>query len=158
MSVEMGHVVFGHRSISSLMMASQAGLWDDLESVFDGNLWCGSCKVSLGQLSQKSRLPMQITGAPFEHLFMDEIDLPQAVRDIPQCNFSKALFLICAVTHYCDVIGLPNKSAGSLIEAIKLWLSRMRRKGLDTLLTIRADAGTGFMSQEFQQWDRKSVV
>ena len=42
MNVELGHNIFGHRAINSLLSASHHGVWDDVTMVSTGDSWCDS--------------------------------------------------------------------------------------------------------------------
>jgi hypothetical protein len=39
MQVELGHAIFGHHAVSSLLATSRAKVWDDIEMVFSGDSW-----------------------------------------------------------------------------------------------------------------------
>ena len=40
MDIELGHGMFGHRAVSSLLWVSKASVWGDIEMIFGGDSWC----------------------------------------------------------------------------------------------------------------------
>ena len=88
---------------------------------------------------------------PMQQLFMDIIDLPQSLNAVPEFSHKQALFIICAISRYSELLALKDKSSSAIINALEPWIICMRRKGLKTMVAIRADEGTAFSSDEFKQ-------
>ena len=152
MNVELGHYIFGHRAVSSLLTASKFDVWDDVTMVSTGDSWCDSCKVAVAPKSNLSKLPMRINEAPLKMIFLDCVPSPGVMRGVPGCNYKHFLFLSDPVSKYSECLGVRDKSAEETIEVLGNWQKQMVKKGFEMLMFIRADAGTNFTSDAFKSW------
>ena len=152
MDVELAHNIFGHRSISSLLNASQAKVWDDIQLIVNGDSWCDSCKIAIAPKSARSKLPMRFNEAPMQVFFMDMIPNPGIIRHIPEYSHSVNLLLVDPVSKYIKRIGLHSYETSEIIEQLSLWRGDLNKQGLPLFIKIRADAGTYFTSDEFTSW------
>ena len=76
MNVELGHTIFGHRAINSLMAATKAQVWDDVEMIFSGDSWCNMCKIAIAPRNNMSKDPMRLVAKPLEYIFIDSYTKP----------------------------------------------------------------------------------
>ena len=152
MSVELGHEIFGHRSISSLLTASDNNVWDDITMVSSGDTWCDTCKVAVGPRTHMSKKPMRLGMEPLQHLFVDCIPSPGTIRGIPECAASDFLLVCCPECKYLEKLNMREKTAAETIRVFEDWRGRMLKKGYKLFMYLRADAGTNFKSQEFKDW------
>ena len=152
MSVELGHAIFGHRAVSSLLSASQSGVWDDVTMVSTGDSWCDSCKVAVAPRTHLSKESMRINVEPLKYLFVDCVPSPGVIRGIPECAASDFLLLCCPQSKYLEKLNMNDKSSAETIRVLDAWRGRMLKKGYPLFLYLRADAGTNFTSQEFKDW------
>ena len=159
MPVEMAHPIFGHRAITSLLNASKAEVWDDLQLIMTGDNWCDSCKVALSSVHRRSKQPMRMNlDKPLSTIFIDTIPAPSNLRGIKGCNFKDYLFIACPTSKYLDALGLPDKTAATTVKVLNNWRISMKVKGFDTCIHIRSDAGTNFTSKEFKEYCSKENI
>ena len=152
MNVELGHSIFGHRAISSLLSASHNSVWDDITMVCTGDSWCDTCKVSIAARNIISKQPMRINQAPLEHMFIDCVPSPGTIRGMAEANTSNFLFLCDPVSKYVEKLNVMDKSAEETIRALTAWRGKMIKKGFPTFMYLRADAGSNFTSHKFKEW------
>jgi hypothetical protein len=110
MNVELGHQIFGHRAISSLIGASKAGVWDDVEMTFGGDSWCDHCKITIALRNAMLKTLMNFNGKPLEHIFIDCIPSPEVLRGVPENRESEFLFICDPMSRYVEKISVPDKS------------------------------------------------
>ena len=152
MNVELGHAIFGHRAINSLMAASKAQVWDDIEMIFSGDSWCDMCKIAIAPRSQVSKKPMRLNAKPLEYLFMDLIPVPAIMRGLKECSAKDFLFIVDPISKYADKLNVEDKTTSETIRVLKDWRGKMLQKGFQLFLFIRTDAGSNFTSKEFKDW------
>ena len=158
MNVELGHSIFGHRAISSLMAASKANVWDDVDMHFGGDSWCDNCKIAIAPRNKLSKNPMTFRGKPLEHLFIDCVPCPGTLRGIPSCRDKNFLFVCDPISKYVAKLNVSDKSSATTIQTLKQWRGEMLEKGFNIFLYLRSDAGTNFTSDEFKSWCRDENI
>jgi hypothetical protein len=158
MNVELGHVIFGHRAVSSLLAASRANVWDDINMILSGDSWCDMCRVAIAPKNKLSKIPMKINEKPLEMIFLDEIPSPGTLRCIPECSNKQFLFLIDPVSKYVEMLPAKDYLAKVTIQLLSDWRSKMVKKGFQMCFMIRADAGSNFTSKEFSDWCNKESI
>ena len=152
MNVELGHKIFGHRAVSSLMAASHANVWDDIQMIFAGDSWCDSCKIAISPRNPMSKQSMRLYGLPLQHIFIDCIPCPGILRGLKESRDKDFYFICCPNCKYVEKINTPDKSSETVIRLLTNWRNTMIRQGFQTTLYIRTDAGTQFTSNIFKQW------
>ena len=152
MDVNLAHRIFGHRSISALLNASNEKIWDDTIMVDMGDSWCDSCKIAKAAKMNRSKTPMDISGKPLEHMFIDLVPMPATLRGIPECKDKNFLFLCDPLSKFVDKINVENKSAEETIRCLDKWRKSMKNYGFINFLYLRTDAGTNFISESFKKW------
>ena len=150
--VKLLHTIFGHRSVASLMAASRAKVWDDVEAQFSGDSWCQSCNIAVAPKQAMSKRAMRFTGGPLQNLFVDVINNPQPMMHVPECRDKYHLFIVDPISRYAEKLRIADKTTSSTIKALSTWRGNMIKKGYDIFLHLRADAGTNFTSEEFKSW------
>ena len=152
MDVELAHEIFGHRSISSLMLGSNANVWDDLELIFSGDSWCDMCRIAIAPRKPRSKNAMVFNNRPLEHIFIDLMPCPGVIRGVKECNSKYFLFIGDPVSKYLDKLNIDSKSAEDTIKALVKWRGEMVKKDFEVFLHIRSDAGSNFTAEEFKLW------
>ena len=158
MDVELAHSIFGHRSIASLMLASKANVWDDMETRFGGDSWCDMCKIAIAPKHKRSKHPMNVNFKPLQHIFADVIPSPAVLKAIPDCRYQQYLILADPVSRYLDIIGMKNYSTEETIKCLSEWRGKMLKRGFELFIHLRSDAGSNFTSQEFKDWCNKEYI
>ena len=158
MDVDLAHRIFGHRSVSALMNASNFDVWDDITMTFNGDSWCDSCKIAVAPKHPRSKIQMNIRGKPLENLFIDLIPIPAVLRGIPECKDKNFLFVCDPLSKYVDKINMDNKSATETIKNLGLWRKEMRVQGFNTFLYLRSDAGKKILSEDFKVWCKNEDI
>ena len=152
MNVELGHRIFGHRAVSSLMHASNSEVWDDIKMVFAGDTWCDKCHIAVSPRQAASKRSMRIAGLPLQHLFIDCIPSPGVMYGVKECRAKDFYFVCCPNSKFVDKINCPDKSTATAIRLLDKWRGDMVKKGFQTFLYLRSDAGSQFTSTEFKNW------
>jgi hypothetical protein len=158
MPVELGHAIFGHRAVSSLLSASKAKVWDDIKMVFSGDLWCDMCRIAIAPRKALSKKPMKLGTKPLEMIFLDAIPSPAVLRSVPICRHSQFLFVTDPISKYVEMLPCPDYSSEEAIKTLKAWRSRMVQKGFNMFFYIRSDAGSNFTSKEFSDWCKEENI
>ena len=158
MDVELGHAMFGHRSIMSLLLASDAEVWDELTMITTGDSWCDMCKIAIAPRTQRGKSPMRFTGKPLEHVFLDVIPCPATLNVIPECRYKQYLMIADPVSRYIERKGMKDYTALETIRCLEEWRGSLIKKGFNLFIYIRADAGSNFMSEEFKEWCTKQNI
>ena len=158
MDVELAHSIFGHRSIASLMLASKAKVWDDMETRFGGDSWCDMCKIAIAPKHKRSKHPMNINFKPLQHIFTDVIPSPAVLKVIPDCRYQQFLILADPVSRYLDIIGMKDYSSEETIKCLNEWRGKMLKRGFELFIHLRSDAGSNFTSQDFKDWCNKEYI
>jgi hypothetical protein len=128
MNVELGHVIFGHRAVSSLLAASRANVWDDIKMILSRDSWCDMCRVAIAPKNKLSKIPMKINEKPLEMIFLDEIPSPGTLQCIPECSNKQFLFLIDPVSKYVEMLPAKDYSSKVTIHLLSDSWSRMVKK------------------------------
>ena len=114
--------------------------------------WCDSCKIAKAAKMNRSKTPMDISGKPLEHMFIDLVPMPATLRGIPECKDKNFLFLCDPLSKFVDKINVENKSAEETIRCLDKWRKSMKNYGFINFLYLRTDAGTNFISESFKKW------
>ena len=152
MDVNLGHRIFGHRSISALLKASESNVWEDITMVEMGDSWCDQCHIAKISKNHRSKTQMEIKGKPLEHIFIDLVPIPATLRGIPECRDKNFLFLCDPLSKFVDKVNVENKSAEETIRVLTNWRQTMKNYGFTTFLYLRSDAGSNFTSDAFKKW------
>ena len=136
MNVELGHSIFGHRAINSLLAASKAGVWDDVEMVFSEDTWCDMCKIAIAPRNHLSKKPMRLNAKPLEYIFIDLIPSMGIMRGIKETSAKDFLFIVDPISKYVDKLNVEDKTTSETIWALTEWRGKMLRKGFKLFIFI----------------------
>ena len=158
MDVELAHNIFGHRGITSLMLGSEAEVWDDISLHFSGDSWCDQCKIAIAPRTKRSKNKMAFNSKPLEQIFIDLMPCPGILRGVKECRAKNYLFIGDPVSKYLEKLNVNDKSSAETINALQKWRGEMVRKDFEIFLHIRSDAGSNFTSDEFKEWCFKNHI
>jgi hypothetical protein len=158
MNVELGHVIFGHRAVSSLLAASRSKVWDDVQMTLSGDSWCNMCRVAIAPKNKLSKVSMKISTKPLEMIFLDAIPSPGTLRCIPECHHKQFLFLTDPVSKYVEMLPAKDYKSETHIKILSNWRSQMVKKGFPMCFVIRTDAGSNFTSKQFADWCKDEMI
>ena len=158
MNVELAHDIFGHRAVSSLLMASKANVWDDVTMVAGEDSWCESCRIATAPKTARSKSMMRFKGKPLEHMFVDLVPAPGQMRGIKGYNETSFLFLVDPISRFVSKINMSEKSAKNTISALIEWRKDMVKQGYPVFFYLRSDAGSNFTADSFKKWCKKESI
>ena len=116
MDIELGHEIFGHRAVSSLLWDSKANVWDDIEMVLSGDSWCDKCKIAISPRNAMSKKPMRFEGKPLQHMFLDLMTAPQVMRGVKGFKDKYYLFLCDPISRYVEKLNVLEKNIDMLLK------------------------------------------
>ena len=152
------HRRMGHRSIPTLLLASENKLWIDTRISFGSDRMCEDCKISTAKRANRGSTPtaeaMNVT-RPGQAVTMDIV--PNFNKHgLTIATHSPNFLLVCDVfSKFTVLLGMTDKSASTIIDTLLIWMATYQTADAELhtgpLEAIRTDADPVFESQEFLQ-------
>ena len=157
MTVEKGHKILSHRSIRSLLAGSINEVWADYRFIASPDEYCENCKIAASKVQAASKKTMHLPQDIFKCLFMDIIPHPYQGGIDKTTTFPYSLLIVEPVSKFKWFHGMFDASSEELIITVKQYLEDVHALNIpEEIAYIRTDAGTQFMSEEFQDFCREN--
>jgi hypothetical protein len=119
---------------------------------------CISCRISTIKATARIKHQSTPVTKPGQVIYVDIIPPVSAESLTPKSHFPA---LLDAFSRFARIIGMPNNSSQSVIEALTTFAAGHRLiRGFPfwDIEKIKSDAGTEFTSQEFEQFSTDKRV
>ena len=116
--------------------------------------FCTPCSIVTTQAKNRGKISPSNPLEPGHTVYMDLLPPANRTGLTPATTFSCGLWLVDRYSRYCALYGLPNYSAESVITAINKFMAPSNHPVIIEPIDInriKADAGSQFTSEEFQQ-------
>ena len=158
MDVSLGCCIFGHRSVTSLLQASELEVWKDLKMFEMSDSWCNQCRIAKISKQNRSKTQMELRGKPLEHMFIDLVPIPATLQGIPECKDKNFLFLCDPLSKFVNKINIENKSSEETINALTNWSQTMKNLGFTLFFYLQSNAGSNYTFDAYKKWYEKQDI
>ena len=102
MDVSLGHHIFGHRSVTSLLQNSELEVWEDGKMVEMSDSWCNQCHIAKISKQNRSKTQIELRDKPLEHMFIDLLPIQATLQGIPECKDKNFVFLCNPLSKFVE--------------------------------------------------------
>jgi hypothetical protein len=154
------HLRLGHRHNSSILLANQNNIWNDVSIKTDPESICETCQITLSRRANRNhdRPPGYPTEAG-RMVMTDIIANPFASGLNTKTHFPYFLLIVDVVSHLPVLIGLRNIDSNTVFTALRQYRTNFQPNlnqdlnpdfNITPFLHVRVDAGTQFSSRAFR--------
>jgi hypothetical protein len=154
------HLRLGHRHNSSILLANQNNIWNDVSVKNYPESVCETCQITLSRCSNRNhdRHPDYPT-EPGRMVMTDIISNPFSSGLTPKIHFLYFLLIVDVVSHLPVLLGLQNIDSNKVFTALRQYRTNFQPNlnqdinpdfNISPFLYVRADAGTRFSSRKFR--------
>ena len=125
-------------------------VWNDLTIRMSPDSDCISCRISTIKATARIKHQSTPVTKPGQVIYVDILPPVSAESLTPKSHFPALLILVDAFSRFTRIIGMPNKSSQSVMEALTTFAAEHRLiRGFTfwDIEKIKSDAGTEFASQ-----------
>jgi transposase InsO family protein len=117
------HRRLGHRSMSSILMANEDDLWDDVKITEDRDEFCEICSITTARKASTGRGNLEALGSvvPGEVVMIDIVNNPSTESITSDTNFKFYLLIVDMASRFLVPIGIQDKKPKTVLEALKTW-------------------------------------
>ena len=149
------HDRLGHRSVSTLHLASEDKVWDDVRIGKDPDDFCETCKLTSARTARKgkSKIHEEIDDVkPGQVVHVDILHNPATRCIIPSLYTPYLLGIVCLTSRKMVPMPLDSKEVKSIFKALQAWATQFGPHATFNLHNIKhlhGDHDTAFTSKSF---------
>ena len=141
------HDRLGHRKTTAILTASHHKVWADTYCIATGDQFCTSCPIATISRATKPRQPSQIPDVPLSRVYIDTVPNPTNPGITIDSSWSNLLIVVDHHSRYIWIDGMMGKASKHVISSLRRYIARFGK-----MREIRSDAGSEFISEEFEDW------
>ena len=141
------HDRLGHRKTTAILTASHHKVWADTYCIATCDNFCTSCPIATISRATKPRQPSQIPDVPLARVYIDTVPNPTNPGITIDSSWSNLLIVVDHHSRYIWIDGMMGKASKHVISSLRRYIARF-----GTMREIRSDAGSEFISEEFEDW------
>jgi transposase InsO family protein len=148
------HRRLGHRSMSTILMADEDDMWNDVDVIQDREEFCETCKITTARKSNRGANPLEELGevVPGQFVMTDIVTNPTQRSITADSHFKYYLVILDAASRLFVPMGIQDKRPRTIFEAIQDWaltFGPSKLYNLSRLEQVHGDFDTSFRSVEF---------
>jgi hypothetical protein len=117
---ELMHNRLGHRHTSSILLAHQNNIWNDVAVKSDPESICETCQITLSRRTNRNHdRPADYPTEPGRMVMADIISNPFPSGLTPKSHFPYYLLIVDVVSHLPVLIGLRNIDSNTVFTALR---------------------------------------
>ena len=141
------HDRLGHRKTAAIITASHHRVWADTYCVATRDHFCTSCPIATISRARTPRGPSKVPDVPLTRVYIDTVPNPTVPGITIDSSWSNLLIVVDHHSRYLWIDGMMGKATQHVIASLKRYIARFGK-----MREIRSDAGTEFISEEFEDW------
>jgi hypothetical protein len=153
------HNRLGHSHNSSILLAHQNNIWNDVAVKPDPESICETCQITLSRRTNRNHdRPPDYPTDPGRMVMTDIISNPFPSGLTSKSHFPYYLLIVDVVSHFPVLLGLRNIDSNTVFNAMREYRTNFQPNpnqdanpnfNISPFLHVRADAGSQFSSRKF---------
>jgi hypothetical protein len=162
------HLRLGHRHNSSILLANQNNIWNDVSVKNDPESICETCQITLSRRTNCNHdRPLDYPTEPGRMVMTDIISNLFDSGLKPKIHFPYFLLIVDVVSHFPVLIGLRNIDSNTVFTALCQYRTNFQPNlnqdinpdfNISPFIHVRADAGTQFSGRIFRNRCNKANI
>ena len=147
------HDRLGHRKTTAIIAASHHRVWADTYCVATRDHFCTSCPIATISRAKTPRTPSNVPNVPLARVYIDTVPNPTNPGITVDSSWSNLLIIVDHHSRFLWIDGMTGKTSHNVINSLKRFIARFGQ-----MREIRSDAGSEFISEEFETWCANSNI
>ena len=141
------HDRLGHRKTTAIITASHHRVWEDTYCVATKDHFCTSCPIATISRARTPRQYSRVPDKPLAKVYIDTVPNPSCPGITVDSSWTNLLIVVDHFSRFLWIDGMLGKGSEHVINSLKRYIARF-----GNIVEIRSDAGTEFISNDFEQW------
>ena len=147
------HDRLGHRKTTAIIAASHHRVWADTYCIATRDHFCTSCPIATISRAKRPRTPSNVPNVPLARVYIDTVPNPTNPGITVDSSWSNLLIVVDHHSRFLWIDGMTGKTSHNVINSLKRFIARFGQ-----MREIRSDAGSEFISEEFETWCTTSNI